>query len=608
MYILGISAFYHDSAACLIQNENIIAAAQEERFTRIKHDPDFPSNAVKYCLDEAKISPSELSYVVFYEKPFLKFERILETIIAFAPKGIQSFLFFMPNWLKNKLFLKKNIIKQLNQILGSVNWEDKILFSEHHLSHAASAFFPSNYEEALILTMDGVGEWATSSLSIGKRNQIEILKEIHFPHSLGLLYSAFTYFLGFKVNSGEYKVMGLAPYGEPKYKDLIKSKLIDIKSDGSFRLNLSYFNYCTGLTMTNSKFHKLFDKKPRKPESEITKKDMDIAASIQKVTEEIIVKICQNISNKSTNLCLAGGVALNCVVNGIIIQKKLFKNVWIQPASGDAGAALGAALVIYYIMLENKRTFTKEDEDKMKGAYLGPSYSQEEIKRQLDILNANYKQLSKKVLNNFVAQELSRGKIIGWMNGRMEFGPRALGNRSILADPRSNDMQKKLNLKIKKRESFRPFAPSILREYNSVWFKETHENPYMLWTNYVKESKRLFVDKNSITGFEKLKLKHSEIPAVTHLDYSSRVQTVNKKTNPNFYNLLEIFFKKTGCPVLINTSFNKRGEPIICTPKDAFVCFMNTDIDILVIENFLLIKEKQPKHLSKTLEIQYELD
>ncbi len=612
MIILGISAYYHDSACCLIKNGEIISAIQEERLTRKKHDASFPIKSINLCLKEAKISHSEIDYVVFYDKPFLKFERLLETYFAFAPKGFKSFLSSMPIWLKEKLFQKKLIIKELKNAFGKKTvWNNKLLFSEHHLSHAASAFFSSPYDKAAILTMDGVGEWTTTSVAIGHNNKINILKEINFPHSLGLLYSAFTFFTGFKINSGEYKLMGLAPYGKPIYAQIIKDKLINIKEDGSFKLNMNYFDYCTGTTMTNNKFNKLFDGPPRKPESKLTIREMNIAASIQYVIEEIIIKIVKSIKKETQldSLCLAGGVALNCVANGKLIKEKIFKNIWIQPASGDAGGSLGAALATYYIMLNNRRVVTK-NEDNMKGSYLGPSFKNNQIEKTLSNYKAKFLKLNKSEIIDNVAKDLVKGKAIGWMQGKMEFGPRALGARSIIADPRSPKMQKLLNLKVKFRESFRPFAPSILRENLKEWFEIDQDSPYMLLVANVINEKIIKTndEDKKLIGIDKLNITRSEIPSVTHVDYSARIQTVHRETNPMYYDLISKFNNLTGCPMVINTSFNIRGEPIVCTPEDALKCFMGTDLDILVIENFYLKKNEQ-KNLSFTnYKELYELD
>jgi len=612
MYILGISAFYHDSAACLVSDGEIIAAAQEERFTRKKHDLQFPVNAINYCLVEAGISAAQVDYVVFYDEPFLKFDRLIQTYLAFAPKGLKSFITSMPIWLNEKLFQKRIISKALKDLWGKdIDWKKRLLFSEHHLSHAASAFFPSPFESAAILTLDGVGEWATSSLAIGKGNNLTILKEIHFPHSLGLLYSAFTYYIGFKVNSGEYKLMGLAPYGVPKYAELIKKYLIDIKEDGSFSLDMSYFNYCTGFTMTTTKFHDLFGGPPRKPESELTQLEMDIAASIQAVTEEVMIKLAKEISKSTgeTNLCLAVGVALNCVANGKLLREKIFKNIWIQPAAGDAGGAVGAALSAYYLMF-NKHRQSSNDLDGMKGAYLGPEFSQTQIESELTQLGAVFNTLQQEEIIYKTAQALADGKAIGWMQGRMEFGPRSLGCRSILADPRSPKTQQLLNLKIKYRESFRPFAPSILREDVLDWFDLDGDSPYMLLVANIANAKQrnMTSDEQLLFGIEKLNVLRSDIPAVTHVDYSARVQTVHEQTNPIYHKLIKEFKKITGCPVLVNTSFNVRGEPIVCSPTDAFKCFMGTELDILVVGNSFLEKTYQDKALQMDYKTKYELD
>ena len=608
--ILGISAFYHDSAATLIEEGKIIAAAQEERFTRKKHDPSYPYNAIKYVLSEANLKLSEIDHIVFFEKPFLKFERLLETYLAFAPAGFKSFSLSMPIWLREKLFQKKFLFEKLKEQDDHFNNINKINFSEHHYSHAASAFFPSPFKDALVLTLDGVGEWATTTVAIGKGSELKMIKEIHFPHSLGLLYSAFTYYTGFKVNSGEYKVMGLAPYGKPKYKDIIINKLMDLKEDGSFRLNMTYFNYATGLTMTNKKFSNLFGEPVRNSKKDLlTQFHMDIASSIQAVTEEIILRLTSSLTKeyKIKNLCLAGGVALNCVANGKILKKNIFENIWIQPAAGDAGGSLGAALGFWYNEL-NKQRYTFKDE--MKGSYLGPKYNDEHIERELITINAKFKKLSNNDLIETVAKELSREKTIGWFQGRMEFGPRALGARSIIADPRSEKMQKELNLKVKFRESFRPFAPSILLEDVSDWFDLDKESPYMLLVADIKKSLQIEMsneDKN-LFGIKKLNVKRSNIPAVTHVDYSARIQTVNKATNVKYYDLIKKFKEITGCPVLVNTSFNVRGEPIVCSIKDAFNCFMGTNLDILVCENFILYKNEQDKNLKKNYETEFELD
>ncbi len=610
--ILGISAFYHDSAAALLIDGKIIAAAQEERFTRKKHDPAYPYNSIKYVLEEANLKLNEIDQIVFYEKPFLKFERLLETYLAFAPKGFANFLMAMPIWLREKLFQKKFIFDQLKRNDQKFDDINKISFSEHHFSHAASAFYPSSFNEAVILTLDGVGEWATSTLAIGKKNKISIIKEIHFPHSIGLLYSAFTYYTGFKVNSGEYKVMGLAPYGQPKYSDLILRELIDVKEDGSFRLNMKYFDFATGLTMTNEKFSKLFGEKVRDPDKELlTQFHMDIAASIQDVTEKIVLKLVSNIQKETQikNLCLAGGVALNCVANGKIIKNKIFDNIWIQPASGDAGGSLGAALAFWHQELSKPREIDKL-KDYMKGSYLGPQFNEKEIEKSLNKLGAKFNKYESENLSEIIADELQNGKIVGWFQGRMEFGPRALGCRSIIADPRSEKMQKDLNLKIKYRESFRPFAPSILREDLNKWFELNCDSPYMLLVANVKKNIQIKENENtkSLFGIKRLNLKRSSIPAVTHVDYSARIQTVHKETNPKYYSLLEKFKKLTNCPVLVNTSFNIRGEPIVCTIEDAFKCFMGTELDTLVCENFILKKQEQDKNLLSDYSDKVELD
>ena len=595
-----------------MRDSEIVAAAQEERFTRKKHDSCFPKNSIRYCLQESKISPKQLDYIVFYDKPFLKFERILETYLAFAPKGFQSFVASLPVWIKDTLFQKSLITNAVHEIWGKeIDLTGRLLFSEHHLSHAASAFFPSPFKEAAVLTMDGVGEWTTTSFAVGSGNKLTVQKEIHFPHSLGLLYSAFTYYTGFKVNSGEYKVMGLAPYGEPKYAKLIKDNLIDIKEDGSFSLDMSYFNYCTGLTMTNQKFDRLFGGPPRKPESMLTQRDMDLAASIQMVVEEIIIKLARGIAKISgqKNLCLAGGVALNCVANGKLLRENIFDNIWIQPASGDAGGALGAVLGAYHIMLNQPRKISNTL-DGMKGTYLGPQYSQRDIKEKLTQCGAVFSSHENDEVIELTAQALADGKAIGWHSGRMEFGPRALGGRSILADPRSPSMQKLLNLKVKYRESFRPFAPSVLREDVQEWFEMNRDSPYMLLVaDVVKSERKPMTDEmNALFGIDKLNVPRSSIPAVTHVNYSARVHTVHKETNPVYHKLIKRFKELTGCPVLVNTSFNVRGEPIVCSPEDAFKCFMGTELDLLVIGNSLLYKAKQSQSLAVNYEMEYELD
>jgi carbamoyltransferase len=609
--ILGISAFYHDSAAALIQDGNIVAAAQEERFSRIKHDERFPKNAVKYVLEEGKIRLSDVDYVVFFEKPFLKFERLLETYLAFAPQGFKSFSLAMPIWLREKLFQKKYLFDLLHELDENFKDIKKLKFSEHHYSHAASAFYPSPFEEAVILTLDGVGEWATTTVAHGKNNQIEMHKEIHFPHSLGLLYSAFTYYTGFKVNSGEYKVMGLAPYGNPIYKDLILKNLIDLKEDGSFRLDMSYFNFATGLTMTNKKFEHLFGFPVRKKEDELlTQFHMDIASSIQAVTEEVVFRLVKDISKKYNikNLCMAGGVALNCVANGKILKEKLFDKIWIQPAAGDAGGSLGAALAYWFQELNKERKTNKNDS--MQGSYLGPKFNNSIIERELLSLNANFKKYSDDELIKVLASELSKEKTVGWFQGRMEFGPRALGSRSILADPRSEEMQKELNLKVKFRESFRPFAPSILAEDVNKWFDLEVPSPYMLLVAEVKKDIQISMtsEQDKLFGIDKLNIKRSKIPSVTHVDYSARVQTVHQETNPRYYKLIKKFKEITGCPILVNTSFNIRGEPIVCSVQDAFRCFMGTNLDILVIEDFILFKSDQIQTLNDDYKKDFKLD
>ena len=608
--ILGISAFYHDSAACILIDGEIIAAAQEERFTRKKHDPSYPHNAVEFVLDYAKLKLHQIDQIVFFEKPFLKFERLLETYVAFAPKGFLSFSKAMPLWIKEKLFQKNLLFNYLKEHDQNYKSDKNIFFSDHHLSHAASAFFPSPFNEAVILTADGVGEWATTTVAVGKGNKLEIKKEIHFPHSLGLLYSAFTYYTGFKVNSGEYKLMGLAPYGSPIYEDKIK-QLIDIKDDGTFRLNQKYFNYATGLTMTNNKFHNLFGEKPRNSENEkLTQFHMDIATSIQKVTEDIMIKLSKSIRKEYglKNLCLAGGVALNCVANGKILKENIFENIWIQPAAGDAGGSLGAALALWYDNQSNDRNVNHKDD--MKGSYLGPEFTQTEIEKELNSIGAKFDILDYENLISQTSDHLSNEKAIGWFQGRMEFGPRALGGRSILGDPRSEKMQKTLNLKVKYRESFRPFAPSILKEDLPNWFNLKVDSPYMLLVADVIDEKKIKMtnEQNKLFGIDKLNIKRSEIPAVTHVDYSARIQTVSSITNKPYYDLISKFKEKTGCPVIVNTSFNVRGEPIVNTPKDAFNCFMGTELDYLVIGNCILDKNKQDSKLKKDYTKEFELD
>ena len=608
--ILGISAFYHDSAAALVVDGNIIAAAQEERFSRKKHDQGYPHNAINFVLKYGKLKLHEVDHIVFYEKPFLKFERLLETYLAFAPSGFKSFSMAMPIWLKEKLFQKKMLFEELKKNDEDFNDIKKLNFSEHHYSHAASAFFPSPFTDATILTLDGVGEWATTTVAEGNNESLKILKEIHFPHSIGLLYSAFTYYTGFKVNSSEYKVMGLAPYGEPKYKDIIYKNLIDVKDDGSFRLNMDYFNYATGLTMTNEKFSKLFGQPVRNSEDLLTQFHMDIAASVQLVTEEIILKIIRSLAKNMTskNLCLAGGVALNCVANGKILKEKLYKNIWIQPAAGDAGGALGAAIAFWHKELKNKRIVNTKDQ--MQGSYLGPSFSNDEVEKILKSLNANFKKYSEEELIDNVAKNLAAGMTVGWFQGRMEFGPRALGGRSILADPRNKNMQKELNLKVKFRESFRPFAPSVLREDVSNWFELDCDSPYMLLVSDLNKKIQISMTEKDkkLFGIDKLNIQRSSIPAVTHVDYSARIQTVHKETNPRYNKLLNKFKEITNCPVLVNTSFNVRGEPIVCDVKDAYKCFMGTNLDVLVCENFVLYKNQQISKEFENYKDQFKLD
>ena len=596
--VLGISCFYHDSAATLLVDGEIVSAAQEERFTRNKHDDSFPIEAIKFILSSNNISLSEIDYVVFYEKPFLKFERLLETYLSFAPKGFQSFAKSMPLWIKEKLFMKKNILDNLKKLDKNFSEKNKLFFSEHHLSHAASAYFPSNFEDAIVLTADGVGEWASTTVAVAEGDNLEIKKEIKFPHSLGLLYSAFTYYTGFKVNGGEYKVMGLAPYGNPKYTKVIYDNLIDVKEDGSFNLNQEYFNYCTGLTMTNSKFSKLFGHKVRDPSKEdLNQFHMDIAASIQKVTEEIMLKMAKSLQKvyKKNNLCLAGGVALNCVANGKIHKANIFKNIFVQPAAGDAGGSLGAALAFWHLELKNKRKNYKNKHDSMKGSYLGPEFSNDFIIKELKKFGAVFETFNQDEIIEKTAKLIADGKSCGWFQGKMEFGPRALGNRSILADPRSPETQRKLNLKIKYRESFRPFAPSVLSEHVSEWFDFNGNSPYMLMVSNVKKEKQIEMneDERKLFGIDKLNIKRSEVPSITHVDYSARIQTVLKNTNELYYKLIEKFYELTGVPILVNTSFNIRGEPIVCTIKDAYRCFLTTELDFLVCGNQILDREKQ---------------
>jgi carbamoyltransferase len=610
MRVLGISAFYHDSAATLIEDGQILSAAQEERFSRRKHDARFPRLAIEYCLGQLGLSLSEVDYVAFYDKPFLKFERLLETYMAFAPHGFKSFRTAMPIWLREKLFQKRMLRRTLVELNGGVDLGDRLLFAEHHQSHAASAFFASPFKQAVILTLDGVGEWATTSASIGNGNRLEIIKEMHFPHSLGLLYSAFTHYAGFKVNSGEYKLMGLAPYGSPRFRDLIRDNLIDVKADGSFRLDLSYFDYCVGLRMTNAKFDRLFGGPARKPESPITQRDMDLAASIQSVTEEVILGLTRalKVETGCRNLCLAGGVALNCVANGKVWRDRRFENIWIQPAAGDAGGALGAALAAYHQFLDQPRR--DQGKDLMRGSYLGPSFSQAEIESRLAAAGARFVVYDEETLLNACVEALVAGKVLGWFQGRMEFGQRALGARSILADPRSPTVQRTLNLKIKFRESFRPFAPSVLREDVEDWFDLDCDSPYMMLVAEVKKDRRrkLTSDELSLFGIERLNTVRSEIPAVTHVDYSARIQTVHRETNARYHALLRAFSQRTGCPVLVNTSFNVRGEPIVCTPEDAWRCFVGTAIDSLAIGNCFLDKARQDSAVRNEYETAFELD
>lgn len=610
MNILGISAYYHDSAACLVVGHEVVAAAQEERFTRKKHDSAFPALAIQYCLAQAGLTAQQVDHVVFYDKPFLKFERLLETYLAFAPRGWSSFVTSLPVWIKDKLFQRRVIEGDLAAALGDqVDWGKRLLFSEHHLSHAASAFFPSPFERAAVLTMDGVGEWTTTSVAQGSGNQLSITREIHFPHSLGLLYSAMTYYTGFKVNSGEYKVMGLAPYGQPRFSKLILDNLIDVKDDGSFSLDMGYFNYCTGLTMTNAKFDALFGGPARQPESPLTQREMDLAASIQDVVEHVVLKMARHLAKETgeRDLCLAGGVALNCVANGKLLRDGCFDRIWIQPAAGDAGGALGAALAVSHMMLGEPRT-SRATGDGMKGAYLGPAFSPAEV--EAGLAGAVYTVLSDEALIDAAAQALADGKAMGWMQGRMEFGPRSLGGRSILADPRSAAMQKQLNLKVKFRESFRPFAPSVLREEVANWFELDADSPYMLLVADVKPEHRLAMtpEQDALFGIDKLNVPRSTIPAVTHVDHSARIQTVTADTNPRYHALLSRFHAITGCPVLVNTSFNVRGEPIVCTPADALRCFMGTGLDVLVVGNAILRKEDQPESLVADYRDLYELD
>ena len=611
MKILGISAYYHDAAAALIVDGEIVAAAQEERFTRRKHDPGFPIHAIRFCLEHAGLRADDLDHVAFYDKPFLKFERLLETYLSFAPRGFQSFQHALPVWIKEKLFQKDLLLRELRALDPQANWQEKLLFSEHHLSHAASAFFPSPFDQAAVLTMDGVGEWTTTSLAMGNGSALEVVREIHFPHSLGLLYSAFTYYTGFKVNSGEYKVMGLAPYGEPRYVETIKQHLIDIKDDGSFRLNMEYFDYCTGLRMTNGRFDALFGGPPRDPESPLTQREMDLAASIQVVTEDVVLALAGAIARETgqRNLCLAGGVALNCVANGKLLRAGHFDRLWVQPAAGDAGGALGAALTAFHLYKHQPRHLAG-GRDAMRGSYLGPSYSQADIEARLRDAGAIFETLDDAGLVDACANALAAGLAVGWHQGRMEFGPRALGARSILGDPRSPTMQKLLNLKVKFRESFRPFAPSVLREDVLEWFDLDDDSPYMLLVADVlpKHCHKMTAEETKLFGIDKLNVPRSSIPAVTHVDYSARIQTVHADTNPRYHALLSRFKALTGCPVVVNTSFNVRGEPIVSTPEDAFRCFMGTGIEVLAIGNCLLRKERQSKELETRYEARFEFD
>lgn len=609
-YILGVSALYHDSAAALLRDGEIVAAAQEERFTRRKHDPRFPAHAIEYVLREADVSLQDIDHVAFYDKPFLKFERLLETYLATVPRGFNSFRMAMPVWLREKLFLKDLLKGQFREIDKSFS-DEKLMFAEHHISHAASAYYPSPFEEAVVLTIDGVGEWATTTVCIGRGNSLEVVKELHFPHSLGLLYSAFTYYTGFKVNSGEYKVMGLAPYGTPRFKDLILDHVVDVKEDGSFRLDQTYFNYTSGLTMTSKAMENLFGEPVRKPESDqLTQFHMDVAASVQAVTEDIMLKITRSLAKEYDiqSLCMAGGVALNCVANGEILRDGAFKNIWVQPAAGDAGGALGAAQAAWHMELDKPRTVNGKDA--MRGSYLGPSYSDDQIADELTKAGAVFHRLDDHGMIDQAAKALADGKAVGWFQGRMEFGPRALGSRSILGDPRSESMQKTLNLKVKYRESFRPFAPSVLGEDVAAWFELDGESPYMLLVADVREKIRreMTDEEQALFGIDKLNIKRSDIPAVTHVDYSARIQTVHSDTNPKYHALITKFKDITGCPIVVNTSFNVRGEPIVCTPSDAFRCFMGTEIEVLVLGNLFLRKEEQDPTLKENYESKYELD
>lgn len=611
--ILGLSAYYHDSAAALLIDGEVVAAAQEERFTRKKHDARFPHNAIQYALDEAGIGLDSVDYVAFYDKPFLKFERLLETYVANAPRGFRSFQMAIPVWIREKLFQKDLMQKELRKISPDFKSADKMLFTEHHFSHAASAFYPSPFEEAIVLTLDGVGEWATTTVAIGRGSDLEIVKEIHFPHSLGLLYSAFTYYTGFKVNSGEYKVMGLAPYGEPRFKDLILDKLVDMKDDGSYRLNQDYFNYATGLTMTNDRFAALFGQPVRQPDKDpLEQFHMDIAASVQAAIEEVVLCMTRSLRKEYgiDNLCMAGGVALNCVSNGKILRDGAFRDIWVQPAAGDAGGSVGAAYAAWHGELGHDRHRDSNLRDAMQGSYLGPDFRQSDVESRLDGVGAVYTTMTEEDLIDATADALAEGKAVGWFNGRMEFGPRALGNRSILGDPRSESMQKTLNLKVKFRESFRPFAPSVLREDMVEWFDLDYDSPYMLLVDTVREDRRrkMTAEEDALFGIDKLNIKRSEIPAITHIDYSARIQTVHTDTNPRYHRLISAFKDRTGCPIVVNTSFNVRGEPIVCTPEDAFRCFMGTDIEWLVIGDAVLRKEAQDPSLAEDYKNKYELD
>lgn len=611
MRVLGISAFYHDSAAALIADGRIVAAAQEERFTRKKFDADYPRHAIEYCLNAGGVTLADVDYVAFYDKPFLKFERLLETYLTFSPRGFRSFRMALPLWLREKLFLKSLLASELKALEPKFDWDKRLAFSEHHLSHAASAFYPSPFQRAAVLTMDGVGEWATTSAGVGNGHELKIQKEINFPHSLGLLYAAFTYYTGFKVNSGEYKVMGLAPYGIPKYAQLIYDNLIDLKPDGSFRLNLDYFNYCTGLTMTNERFDALFDGAPRMPAAPLEQRHMDLAASIQAVIEEAVLRLTRSLAEETgeANLCLAGGVALNCVANGKVLRDGKFENIWVQPAAGDSGGALGAALTIYHLYADRPRTVANTP-DGMAGSYLGPEFDDGETQTRLKAVGARYAVLPRDQLLERTAHALADGKAVGWFQGRMEFGPRALGNRSILADPRDPQMQKKLNLKVKYRESFRPFAPSVLREHVSEWFDIDVDSPYMLMVAPVHERHRreMTSEEQRLFGIDKLNVPRSSVPAVTHVDYSARVQTVHRETNPLYHDLIGRFHRLTGCPVLVNTSFNVRSEPIVCTPEDAFRCFMGSEIDVLAAGSCYLIKDEQDPALRRNYQDEFEPD